>query len=639
MSSFRRPALALAVTAAVTVGLGGALRPSPAAAADGDRQRAFAAASAEFGVPEDVLLAVSYLQSRWDTNGGQPSRAAGYGPMHLTDAVPFLTGSDHHDGAEDPRGDTARPLAPRRTEAGQVAAALRTVDLAKGLTGLDPVAIKADPGANIRAGAAVLRRYQSELGAPVVGDPAAWYGAVARYSGADDADGARSFADQVYATIRDGAQRTTDDGQRVTLPARAVRPETTWLDRLGLRASSRAETECPPTLACEWIPAPYQKLSADPGDYGNHDKADRPASQRIEYIVIHDTEEDYATTLRLVQDPTYVSWNFTLRSSDGHIAQHVKSRDVAWHAGNWYVNAKAIGLEHEGFAAQGTWYTEAMYRSSATLVRHLALRYGIPLDRHHILGHDTVQGTIPSTIPGMHADPGPYWDWAHYFDLLGAPLRPSGGAQSGLVTIAPDFQSNRPAYTGCDRPGSGNPCPSRPSASVVLRTEPRDDAPLLLDVGRHVPTGQSTMDVLDHGSRVSTGQRYAVAERGGEWTAVWYLGQKGWLRSAQTMPATGLVATPRAGRASVPVYGRAYPEARAYPSNVPVQSVVPLPYTLPAGQRYAVGLVLRPEYYYATTFDTADHLVVRGNDVYYQVQFGHRVAYLRAADVDLLPSS
>ena len=112
--------------------------------------------------------------------------------------------------------------------------------------------------------------------------------------------------------------------------------------------------------------------------YGNHDLSDRPARQKIEYIVIHDTEASWATTLDLVQDPTYVSWHYSLRSVDGHIAQHVKAKDVGWHAGNWYVNAKSIGLEHEGFAAQGTWYTEAMYRTSAKLVRYLALRLGHP---------------------------------------------------------------------------------------------------------------------------------------------------------------------------------------------------------------------------------------------------------------------
>jgi N-acetyl-anhydromuramyl-L-alanine amidase AmpD len=132
----------------------------------------------------------------------------------------------------------------------------------------------------------------------------------------------------------------------------------------------------------------------------------------------------------MVQDPTYVSWQYTLRSTDGHIAQHVKAKDVAWHAGNWYVNAKSIGLEHEGFlAAPDAWYTEAMYRSSARLVTYLAKKYGIPLDRQHILGHDTVPGPTSANIPGMHTDPGPYWDWQHYFALLGKPLHADPGIE------------------------------------------------------------------------------------------------------------------------------------------------------------------------------------------------------------------
>jgi hypothetical protein len=45
------------------------------------------------------------------------------------------------------------------------------------------------------------------------------------------------------------------------------------------------------------------------------------------------------------------------------------------------------------------------------------------------------------------------------------------------------------------------------------------------------------------------------------------------------------------------------------------------------------------EYYRAVTFDPANHKVIRGNLVYYQIQFGHRVAYVMADDVDLRPSS
>ena len=55
------------------------------------------------------------------------------------------------------------------------------------------------------------------------------------------------------------------------------------------------DVECPHGLGCEWIPAPYEDLGE--GDYGNHDLADRPHSQKIRYIVIHDTETDYDTTL------------------------------------------------------------------------------------------------------------------------------------------------------------------------------------------------------------------------------------------------------------------------------------------------------------------------------------------------------
>ena len=105
--------------------------------------------------------------------------------------------------------------------------------------------------------------------------------------------------------------------------------------------------------------------------------------------VAYRTEAGYAETLGLVQDPTYVSWHYTLRSVDGHVAQHVKTKDVAWHAGNWYVNMHAINIENEGFAAQGkTWYTNALYGSCAALVRYLAAEYHIPLDRQHILGHE-----------------------------------------------------------------------------------------------------------------------------------------------------------------------------------------------------------------------------------------------------------
>ncbi|MEV7568479.1 N-acetylmuramoyl-L-alanine amidase [Streptomyces tanashiensis] len=622
------------------------LSAAPPAGADvpeaGVLQGQFARAAERQGVPVSVLLAVSYLQSRWDTHGGAPSVTGGYGPMHLTDAVTALarTAAPHHsEGGEDARGDSSRPVrtggdAPVPAPA-ELPERLRTLERASVLSGIPAEELRTVPAANIEGGAALLAAAQREAGLPASADPADWYGAVARYSGADDSATAATYADDVFDVIRTGETRTTDSGQVVMLPAApAVAPATGQVADLGLRRPAAGPVECPSSVACEWVPAPYEEFGD--GDYGNHDKANRPVSQSIDYIVIHDTEADWNTTLKLVQDPTYVSWQYSLRSSDGHIAQHVPLKDVAWHAGNWFVNAKSVGLEHEGFlTSPDSWYTEAMYRTSARLVRYLAGRYDIPLDRQHILGHDNVPGTVASTIKNMHTDPGPYWDWAHYFRLLGRPITPSAGPHAGVVTVRPDYSSHQPVYTGCVT--AGQACAPHGSGAVRLHTAPSADAPLVQDIGLR-PGGQdSTTGVNDTGARASTGQSFAVAERRGDWTAVWYLGQKAWFSNPVKEPtavnARGLVLTPREGLAEVPVYGRAYPEASAYPAGVPVQSVSPLPYKLLAGQRYVVGGRTPGEYYFAPVFDPSGHTVVRGQEEYYQIQFGHRVAFVKASDV------
>ncbi|CAM5718559.1 N-acetylmuramoyl-L-alanine amidase [Streptomyces canus] len=636
----RRVVGTLAGTALLLPLLGAA--PSPAEDSSAGLQRAFASAAAEYHVPQSVLLGVSYLQSRWDDHAGAPSVTGGYGPMHLTDARTALASGPHHsEGTEDARGDSARPALLPRTKAAtptELPARLETLPKAAELSGLSAGELRTDPAANIAGGAALLAAAQKDLGEPLSQDPADWYGAVARFSGADDSATAAAYANDVFDVLRTGEERTTDAGQRITLAGRpTLAPDTAQLDRTGLRTLGSGDTECPKTVSCEWIPAPYEEFGDN--DYGNHDLGNRPASQSIKYIVIHDTEGTWDGVLNLVQDPTYVSWNYTLRSTDGHIAQHVKAKDVAWHAGNWYINAKSIGLEHEGFLANpDAWYTEAMYRSSARLVKYLSAKYGIPLDRQHILGHDNVPGPTTSTVSGMHTDPGPYWDWRHYFELLGHPFKATSAKRGGLVTIRPDYATNRPQYTGCV--AKGEPCASHGSSEVRLYSAPDENSALVTDIG--MGGRAPTTDVNDLSSRVSTGQQYAVADREGDWTAIWYLGQKAWFKNPRSEPtavgASGLVVTPKEGLDSVPVYGRAYPEASAYPTGVPAQAVSPLPYKVLKGQTYVIGDKVPGEYYYAVTFTTDSHKVVVGQDLYYEIQYGHRVEFVRAADVDVKPS-
>ena len=131
-----------------------------------------------------------------------------------------------------------------------------------------------------------------------------------------------------------------------------------------------------------------------------------------------------------------------------------RCKDVAWHAGNWYVNAKSIGMEHEGFLTEpDAWYTEAMYRSSARLVKYLADKYDIPLDRQHILGHDNVPGTTTPTIPGCTPTRARTGTGRTTSRCSGTPFTAPRARHGGLVTILPDYD---------EEPAGRTPTASRP---------------------------------------------------------------------------------------------------------------------------------------------------------------------------------
>ncbi|TDD63832.1 N-acetylmuramoyl-L-alanine amidase [Actinomadura darangshiensis] len=609
------------------------------------RQQNFARAAKAYHVPESLLLAVSYLESGWNANAGHPSVSAGYGPMHLVDGTLTRAVRGIENGTGDPRGEGDRRIAaPRITPAKSPAS--RSLQQAARRTGIPVTRLRTDPAANIVGGAALLAAYQRALHHPLSQNPAAWQDALAAYGTASGGasptassprTGGRWFAEQVYSVMRSGAARRTDDGEALRLSAQPA-----------LRAPARvkrqaSEADCPAALDCSWVPSPYVQL--DPNDstkYGNHDISQRPRTTKIKYIVIHDTEATYDQSLQLAQDKNYLAWDYTIRSADGAVAQHLRAKDIGWHAGNWYVNTTSIGVEHEGVLAQGgTWYTEAMYRSSAQLVRYLAARYDIPLDRGHILGHDMVPGQTTGAVAQQHVDPGPYWDWTHYFDLLGKPLKGTAKAGStGMVMIRPEYAANTVPFTGCDKAGSGTPCPEHGSSAVVLRTAPNESAPLVKDVAMHTTNdGTATMDVADMGAHAAAGQRFLAAGRQGDWTAIWYLGQRAWFHDPASAPASvpvkGIVAVPRPGVGSVPVYGWPLPEASAYPKNVPVQQISALPYQFTGGQGYAVSGGSRGQYYYAKTFNLSEHVMVQGKTAYYQIQIGHRMGYVKTSDVSL----
>jgi N-acetyl-anhydromuramyl-L-alanine amidase AmpD len=608
MSRKRKVVRLLAVLLGAVVA-GGATHA--AAARPNGLQAAFAQASREFGVPQSVLLAVSYNETRWEQHAGRPSTWGGYGLMHLTDV-----------GASRARGDgVARSGADAR---------LHTLLTASRLIGASPQSLKTDAAQNVRGGAALLARYERRLVGSTPDDPAPWYGAVARYSGSSVGLVARGFADDVYATIRSGASRRTALGL-VTLRAQAVRPDRATARALDLRGAQPSDAECPNGLDCRFVPAAYQQNSADPGDYGNYDLANRPADGLdIRYIVIHDTETSYDDAIAIFSNPlAYVSAHYVVRSSDGEITQMVRTKNVAWQAGNWYVNMHSVGIENEGVAVDGaTWYTEQLYHATARLTRYLAERFGVPLDREHIVGHDDVPGPTAPFQAGMHWDPGPFWNWSHFMALVGAPTNPSGDDRTGrIVTIAPKWDTNRPVVTYCDP--TCRTLPSQPANFVYLRTAPSEGAALIHDPG--LP-GSGTTRANDWGDKAVTGQTFAVAERLSDWTAIWYGGQKAWFadpNGRSEVPGGGTLVTPRVGLASIPVYGRAYPTSI---------STATLGYTIPAGQTYVAKDLVTGSYYEATTFnDPASYRLWTDATRFYEIRFNHRIAYLRADDVQVVP--
>ncbi|MGH3855207.1 MAG: N-acetylmuramoyl-L-alanine amidase [Pseudonocardiaceae bacterium] len=399
--------------------------------------------------------------------------------------------------------------------------------------------------------------------------------------------------------------------------------------------------ECPVGLACRFVPAAYAQT--DPGDpdaYGNYDRADRPRDgDDIRYIVIHDTEESYDSAIAKFRDPNNgVSAHYVIRSADGQVTQLVHTRDIAHHAGNYWFNMHSIGIEHEGVLVDGArWYTGAMYRASARLVRYLAARYHIPLDREHILSHEEIPGLTPDGVAAMHYDPGPYWNWAHYFDLLGAPLPTARLSATPVVTIVPRFDTNTEPLSSC----SGDTCtdlPNQGSNVVYLHTGPSADAPLIGDPALHPDGSPGTTRVADWSARAVTGQSFVVAGRTGEWTAIWFGGRLAWFDDPPgqvSAPGHGALITPRPGRLAIPVYGAAYPEDSAYPPAIPAVAVTALQYTIPAGQFYLGVARGFGDYYYAR-FAGTDNTLVVGQRRLVEISFNHRRAFVDAADVLVL---
>jgi hypothetical protein len=211
----------------------------------------------------------------------------------------------------------------------------------------------------------------------------------------------------------------------------------------------------------EWVPA----------SSANYSVANRPHDYQVNLIVIHDIEGSVDSAITAFQDPNRAGSAHYIVGQLGGLWQMVAEKDIAWHAGNWDYNTGAIGIEHEGCALCNN-YTAAEYRTSAQLSASICSRWGVPLDRSHVIGHSEVPDpNNPGLYGGSehHTDPGPYWDWTGYMSLAqsyaaGLPSPPHMGpdpiaaAEEGGVIVSwqPAQSCHDPirSYTVVGQPGN-----------------------------------------------------------------------------------------------------------------------------------------------------------------------------------------
>ena len=116
--------------------------------------------------------------------------------------------------------------------------------------------------------------------------------------------------------------------------------------------------------------------------------------KKIDRIVVHWIVGKLSAADAVFKNPsTDLSAHYAIGNKITH--QYVTEDNTAWHAGVWTMNQRSIGIEHEG--GPNLPISDETYKTSAKLIAEIAQRYGIPLDRNHIIGHREVK---PTQCPG-----------------------------------------------------------------------------------------------------------------------------------------------------------------------------------------------------------------------------------------------
>lgn len=178
-------------------------------------------------------------------------------------------------------------------------------------------------------------------------------------------------------------------------------------------AASVSSPDYPPAL---WNPAASCNFSSRNG-------------VQVSAVTIHFVQGSYAGCISWFQNcAAGVSAHYVIRSSDGQVTQMVLEANKAWHVGT--ENPYTVGIEHEGYINQISWFTNAMYNSSAALSKDICQSHNINPLRTYF--GPSCSGSSSQCLLGncikvkghqhypnqTHTDPGPNWNWEKYYKLI-----------------------------------------------------------------------------------------------------------------------------------------------------------------------------------------------------------------------------
>ncbi|WP_160376814.1 N-acetylmuramoyl-L-alanine amidase, partial [Flavobacterium hydrocarbonoxydans] len=348
----------------------------------------FTAASKEFGVPVEILMAVGQVQSNWTQVSS--SFYGSWGVMGLIE-------SDYNN---------------------QIAVASKLIKSS-------PKAIKTNAKTNIRAAAALLKSYQKNAAPKSLED---WFEATKELTGLNNEEMKTSLAERFFKVIKEGSKTVTlwkeiidIKGKVVSIPSqKTIKKSTT-----GKGAATAA------TAAVDYPDALSRFTSCN---YGTG-----RSGYGIDYYFVHymatGTYEGAISWFSDCSRTTPSSAHYCIRNSDGQISQVVSEADRAYAQGvtgqgQW--NGAGISTEHEVLATNlAMWDSQPMLNAAAALAIDVCDRNGISKTRRvtngdrAIYGHNDVK--LSTDCPNLTT--------ARWNVLLGKIA--AGGVSNAPTTITP----------------------------------------------------------------------------------------------------------------------------------------------------------------------------------------------------------